>query len=403
MKIYPFRAWRPFAEAVSRVACVPYDVINTREARALAEGNPDSFLHVIRPEIDLEPSVDIHDDLVYATGRANLQNLLASQRMVQESEQAVYIYRLVMQGREQTGVFTCVGVDDYDADRILKHEHTRPDKEDDRTRHILEQRAHAEPVMLIHRDHAAISERITAITPTEPLYDFTSDDGVRHTIWKSHDLASWQQAFLEVPRFYVADGHHRCKAASRVAQVLDPDKSQPTAAFHQFPATVFGVSQMQILPYNRVILHATSETIANVWDIFDCIETGNDTPKRKGDVCIYTAGSWKTIHLHEAHGAVNPVQLLDAYRIQKQLFEPVFNIYDPRTDQNIEFVGGIRGTAELRARVDSGSATIAFSMFATQVQELLDVSDAELLMPPKSTWFEPKLRSGLLIHTFEGH
>ena len=400
MKIYPFQAWRPRSSFVSQVACVPYDVINTREARLLAEGNPDSFLHVIRPEIDLDPSVDVHDDLVYETGGANLASLLGSDRMIQDSSDSVYVYRLVMHGREQTGVFTCVGVDDYDADRILKHEHTRPDKEDDRTRHIISQQAHAEPVMLIHQDNPAVDKLITALKLDEPIYDFTLSDGVRHTIWKTQDVQPWLEAFDSVPLFYVADGHHRCKAASRASAELDPHRRNPNAAYHRFPATVFAVSQMQILPYNRVRIDTSADTIAQIWDIFTVIETGNDVPKNKGEVCIYAGGVWKTIRLHSSEGGVNPVQELDAYRIQKQLFEPVFAISDPRTDQNIEFVGGIRGTAELCNRVDSGSASIAFSMYPTQVQELLDVSDAGLLMPPKSTWFEPKLRSGLLIHTF---
>jgi len=400
MKIHPFRAWRPKPEHVESISCVPYDVVDTVEARQLAEGKPDSFLHVIRPEIDLPESVDIYDDRVYETGRENLKKLLQSDKMVQDEERQIYLYRLTMNGRSQTGVFSCVSVADYDSELIKKHEHTRPDKEDDRTKHILIQKAHAEPVMLIHRENTELSEMIRKAIGSTPLYDHTSDDGVRHELWSTSNCDEWVRAFVQVNEFYVADGHHRCKAASRVSAVVNSDGNILSDEAGYFPAVIFSAEQMEIMAYNRIVFKVEESAMKQFWENYSTVEIGNPNPGEKGQVSIYYEGFWKTVQLYDVENPINSVQTLDAYRLQKQILEPIFGISDPRSDKNIAFVGGIRGTKELERRVDSGEAALAISMYPTSIDELLDVSDENLLMPPKSTWFEPKLRSGILIHTF---
>lgn len=395
MKIHPFRAHRPQPNVVQSIACVPYDVIDTPEARALAKGNEHSFLHVIRPEIDLSTETDIYSEEVYAKGRKNLLDLLGSDKMVQDEKPAIYIYRLIMDGHSQTGIFTCVSVEEYDNDLILKHEFTRPDKEDDRTKHILIQKAHAEPVMLAFNHDSTIESLIKNVTSSPALYDFVASDGIQHILWKADEVDQWVDAFTNVHRFYVADGHHRCKAASRVSSELKDNKE---AKF--FPAALFSSDQMHIMAYNRVIYKANAAQLEQVFKDFEVVANDEVAPTNHGEVCVYAQGSWRTIRLKPAGGGANAVERLDAYRLQQQILEPVFGIKDPRADKNIAFVGGIRGAKALQSKVDAGEATIAFSVFPTTLQELMDVSDAGLLMPPKSTWFEPKLRSGLLIHTF---
>lgn len=403
--IHPFKAVRPVPERAKEVACVPYDVINTEEARALAEGKPMSFLHVIRPEIDLPEEVDEHDASVYEKGAENLRNFVASDATRQEEKPALYVYRLVMEGRPQTGLFGCVAVEEYDNDVILKHEKTRPAKEEDRTKHILAQRAHAEPVMLTYRGSDAIDAQVEAAQETDPLYDFEAEDGVRHTIWKITDPSTFVEHFEEVDHLYVADGHHRCKAASRAAEALRSSRLAETKAeFEFFPAVLFPMDEMRILAYNRIVreLPVTPEafldTLKSKYDIQ--VASGQQTPDRPGVVCLYLAGEWHTMTL-PAPADETIVHGLDVARLSEYLLEPELGITDPRRDPNLDFVGGIRGTAELERLVDDGKAELAVSMYPTSVEELLSVSDAGLLMPPKSTWFEPKLRSGLLVHVFD--
>lgn len=400
--IKPFRAFRPAPAHIEEVACVPYDVINVEEARALAEGKPKSFLHVIRPEINFPEDVDTHSDAVYAKGAENLKALIQSGELIQEPEPALYVYRLIWKGRTQTGLFSCVSVKDYDEDRILKHELTRPDKEDDRTRHLIEQQAHAEPVMLTCRGSAAISAEMKRITKQEsPLFDFEASDGVQHTLWKVADYAALQQAFSELDALYVADGHHRCKSASRLAEherAQNPDASGEEA-WNFFPAVVFPKEEMEILPYNRVIHKVDPETFTKLKTDLNLQPAETPAPSEKGQVCAYYDGVWYSFSL-PALESDKVADTLDAARLQKIIFEPYFGIANPRIDTNISFIGGIRGTEELERLVDSGKADLAFSVYATSIQELMDVSDAGELMPPKSTWFEPKLRSGLLVHKF---
>jgi uncharacterized protein (DUF1015 family) len=398
--LHPFRAVRPRPDAAESVASVPYDVINSAEARSLAEGNAHSFLHIIRPEIDLPQGTDEHADEVYQTGAANLKAFVASGYTLQEDQPSLYLYRLVMNGRSQTGIFGCVGVADYDGDVILKHELTRPSKEDDRTRHILEQRAHAEPVMLTFRDTPAVEALMSECQRSTPLYDFAAEDGVHHTIWRFEQPSAVVGAFGRVPNVYVADGHHRCKAASRAAAEVGATASDEAA---YFPAVLFPMGQMRILAYNRIIRTlptAPGQFLAQLEIRFGLKPDVAPIPMRRGEVRIYIDGSWFGLTLPESDGK-SASDALDVGRLTEHILEPMLGITDPRRDANIDFVGGIRGTEELERLVDGGHAQMAISMYPTSIEELVDVSDAGLLMPPKSTWFEPKLRSGLLVHLFD--
>jgi len=407
--LHPFRSIRPVPEIVEKVACVPYDVVNTEEARALAAGNPDSFLHVIRPEIDFPTTIDEHDSEVFEKGAENLRRFIDSDLSIREDRPSLYIYRLEMLGRTQTGLFGCVSVKEYDNDSILKHEKTRPAKEEDRTKHILSQRAHAEPVMLTYRGIDAINSLIAEEVKKTPIYDFSAEDGVRHTIWKVRDAEEIAESFERVDHLYIADGHHRCKAASRAAEVLRSStqpSNQPASEpeFEFFPAVLFPLEEMEILPYNRIVRHlpvtpdAFLDTLRTKFAIK--VDSGVKRPTRPGTVCLYLSGRWHTLELPKP-GNDTIAQELDAARLSEHLLEPELGISDPRRDPNLDFVGGIRGTAELERLVDEQKAELAISMFPTSIEELIAVSDAGLLMPPKSTWFEPKLRSGLLIHLFD--
>lgn len=398
----PFNAHRPQPEFINEIACVPYDVINTEEAKVLAEGKPLSFLHVIRPEIDVDPSISIYDEAVYQKGRENLSNMLRSDKMLQEAESSLYIYRLIMDGRSQTGIFGCVSVEDYDNDVILKHELTRPDKEDDRTKHILTQEAHAEPVMMTFKDTEGVKSFIdTYVSENSPIYSFTASDGVDHAIWKVSDTSGLTNRFTNIAKLYIADGHHRCKSASRVAEELrknNPDHSG-NEEYNFFPAVLFPMDDMEILAYNRIVYKLSDSFMEDLRSAIALKETDNPVPSQKGDICIYHSGTWYSLTLPERTGT-DPVSSMDVSRLQAHILKPLLNITDQRTDPNIHFVGGIRGTQELERLVNSGKAELAISLYPTSIQELIDVSDAGLLMPPKVTWFEPKLRSGLLIHTF---
>ena len=397
--VRPFRALRPHPAHAAAVVCPPYDVISTAEARALAEGRPHSFLHVIRPEIGYAPGIDEHADEVYAAGARALEALRTSEHWVDDTEPAVYVYRLVMNGRAQVGVYACVAVRDYDAGRIVRHELTRVDKEDDRTRHILEQRAHAEPVMLTYRDVPAIDALVDAAMQTAPLVEVDGPHGVAHSLWRVAGGEALAQAFASVPSLYVADGHHRCKAASRTVEALGT--SAPEEAKF-FPAVLFPMSQMAILPYHRVVAElpdGPEAFLAALRERFAVTAGGPDAAPGHVSVYLHVAGqgAWFDVALPPATSDA-VADGLDVARLQAHVFGPLLGIENPRTDARLHFVGGIRGTGELTMLVDSGRGAAAFSMAATTPEQLLDVSDAGELMPPKSTWFEPKLLSGLLVH-----
>lgn len=401
--LHPFRALRPVPEKVAEVACVPYDVINVEEARVLAAGKPLSFLHVIRPEIDLPEGVDEHAPEVYRRGAENLDAYVSSASALQDESASLYVYRLVMAGRTQTGIFSCVAVEEYDEDLILKHEKTRPAKEEDRTRHIVTQRAHAEPVMLTYRNDDEVAAIVQSETDAEALYDFTAEDEVRHTIWKVRRRDELIRAFQEINPMYVADGHHRCKAASRAAAELRKSADETSNEAEYFPAVLFPMEEMRILAYNRIVVElpvspeAFLDSLVQKFELV--VNSGESVPDRPGRVCLYIDGAWHTLTLPKTTGG-GIVDELDVARLSKHLLEPDLGITDPRRDPNLDFVGGVRGTGELERLVDTRQAELAISMYPTSVEELLAVSDAGMLMPPKSTWFEPKLRSGLLVHLF---
>jgi uncharacterized protein (DUF1015 family) len=400
--IHPFKAWRPTTDNVREVACVPYDVISSQEARKLAAGKPKSFLHVIRPEIDLPKNIDFNDDRVYQKGAENLKRFITNDILRQENEDAIYVYRLIMEGRSQTGVFTCVSVEDYDNEVILKHELTRPVKEDDRTRHILSQSAHAEPVMMTYKDDQSIDELVDDVMDNhEPIFYFEAEDGVQHTVWRSSQSDDMAKAFGQVEHLYIADGHHRCKSASRAAAEKREQNRNHTGKeeYNYFPAVLFPMSQMEILSYNRIVHSVPDDFKEQLKSKFQVLEQVTPEPENKGEISVYIDGEWFGLKLPVSEES-DSVEKLDAHRLQSFILQPMLGINDPRRDDNISFVGGIRGTGELEERVDSGEAAAAFSMFPTSIEELVEVSDEGLLMPPKSTWFEPKLRSGLLVHTF---
>jgi uncharacterized protein (DUF1015 family) len=397
--VRPFRALRPVPEFAAQVASVPYDVISTDEARELAGGNANSFLHVVRPEIDLPAGTDEHNDAVYETGARNLDAFAAGEAFLQDEEPGLFVYRLTMNGRDQTGVVGLVSVAEYDAGGILKHENTRPEKEDDRTRHILTQRAHAEAVMLTYRGDDAVDALVAEAMEAEPLYDFRAKDYVHHTVWRVPRPDALSAAFADIEALYVADGHHRCAAAARAAHGL-PDT--PEAA--HFLAVLFPMEDMEILPYNRVVHRlpvGKGKFLEQLRRRFEVEEALFAEPEEPGMVAFYLSEEigWLTLVLPETERD-GVADTLDVARLAEFVLEPKLGITDPRTDPNLSFVGGIRGTAELERLVNEGAAEIAFSMYPTSPEELLDVSDAGELMPPKSTWFEPKLRSGLFVHRF---
>ncbi len=399
--LHPFKAWRPDPKRVKEIASVPYDVITFDEVQTIAENNPHNFLHVSRPEVDLPDNTDPHDDAVYEKGAENLQQLLSGGVLQQEQQPSVYIYQLIREGRTQTGVFACVSVEDYDNEVILKHELTRPTKEDDRTRHILTQQAHAEPVMLTYKDDEKTQALIDQVTREEPLYNYVALDEVRHKLWKVEHTEPFEKAFQNIPKLYIADGHHRCKSASRAAAKMRENNETHTGEeeYNFFPAVAFPMSDMHIMAYNRIVHEIPNHFLTELEQNFDLLVDADPVPSKKGEISIYIDGQWYGLTLPIADEP-NSVEKLDVHRLQEFLLDPMLGISDPRRNENISFVGGIRGTEELERLVENGEAQMAVSMYPTGIEELIEVSDNGLLMPPKSTWFEPKLQSGLLVHTF---
>jgi uncharacterized protein (DUF1015 family) len=404
--IRPFRALRPPAERAQAVASVPYDVVNTDEARALAAGNELSFLHVSRPEIDLPPGTDIYSDAVYRKAVENFEKLIATCPLQKEAEPSLYLYRLIMGDHQQVGIVACCSIDEYDNDTIRKHERTRRDKEDDRTRHMLMLRAQTGPVFLTYRRRPEIDEQVSTALHNDPLYDITAEDGIRHTIWRLSDTDGLVNSFASVPLLYIADGHHRAASASRARAELREQSFTHTGQedYNYFLTVLFPDSQLQILAYNRVVrdLNGLSkeEFLDAIRRQFTFRENSKPAPEQRGEWSMYLDGKWYGLNLSpETTLPDGVVQTLDVSVLQDRLLDPVLGIKDIRTDKRIDFVGGLRGTKELERLVDEGKAAVAFSLYPTTVAELLMVSDANQIMPPKSTWFEPKLRDGLLIHS----
>ncbi len=402
--VRPFHALRPPKDRVREVASPPYDVMNTAQARALAAGNPDSFLHVSRPEIDLPEGVDEHSDEVYARGHQNLLAMVERGLLVRDEEALLYIYAQRMGEHRQVGVVGCASVADYLENRIKKHEKTRPDKEDDRTQHIATLAAHDEPVFLTYTQNDAVDAFVNAATEALPSYDFVTADAVQHQLWALDRDASLTLSALfshQVGDLYVADGHHRSAAAARVHQQRQGDGGEHDV----FLAVVFPHDQMMILAYNRAVKdrqgRSPEQLLAALRERLDVVSSDSPMPQASGEFGVYTGGKWyRATAMPGSFDASDPVAALDCSICQQQILAPIFGIEDPRRDTSISFVGGILGPAELERRVDSGDASIAFYLFPTQMAQVMAVSDAGLSMPPKSTWFEPKLRSGLFVHTF---
>jgi len=400
--LVPFRALRPTPQSAGRVAAVPYDVVNVEEARALADGNPLSFLHVSRAEIDLPPATDPYSEAVYAKAVANFARLKSEAPLVLEDAPRLYVYRLRMGSHEQTGVAAAFSMDEYDRDVIKKHERTRPDKEDDRTRHMLELRAQTGPVFLTYKASPDVDAVVDRVTTNPPLFNFTAADGVEHTIWSVDpgDERPLIAAFGRIPALYIADGHHRAASAARARRQLRGSNGA-SGEWDTFLAVAFPGNQMQVLPYNRVVKDLAGFTpdslLARLRADFK-INEGPARPERRGEVSMFLDGRWYLVGLGDAPPGAGAAERLNVSRLQDAVLAPVLGIGDVRTDKRIDFVGGARGPAELEKLVNSGRFAVAFSMYPVSVDDLMTISDAGGIMPPKSTWFEPKLRDGLLSH-----
>jgi uncharacterized protein (DUF1015 family) len=395
--LIPFRALRPRPADAERIAAVPYDVVSTDEARALAHGNPLSFLRVSRAELELPDDTDPYSAAVYERAVENFR-MLKDASLVTDDEPSVYFYRLRMGEHTQTGLAACFSIDEYDRDIIKKHERTRRDKEDDRTRHLIALGAQTGPVFLTYRASADINDIATRQAAREPLFDFSAPDDVRHTIWRvgGTDRNALVAAFARVPALYIADGHHRAASAARARTELR-GRGESGAML----AVAFPHDQVQILPYNRAVKDlgglSPDAFLQAVRDRFE-VEAGPASPTRRGELAMFFGGAWHTLKPRMKPQESDPIGSLDVSILQEQLLAPVLKIADVRTDKRIEFVGGARGTRALEQMVNGGKAAVAFSLFPVGVAELMAVSDAGEIMPPKSTWFEPKLRDGLLIH-----
>ena len=397
-ELLPFRALRPAPAAASRVASVPYDVVNTDEARALALKEPLSFLRVTRSEVDLPASTNPYADAVYAQAVTNFAALQRTAPMVIDDEPSLYFYRLTMGAHMQVGLAGCFSVDEYDRGLVKKHEKTRPDKEDDRTRHVTELRAQTGVVFLTYRESPAVDAVAARVLTSAPLYAFTADDGITHELWRvtGSDADTLVRAFGAMPALYIADGHHRAASASRANAALNGAGESGA-----FIAVAFPDTQMQILPYNRVVKDLAGQTPEQFLATLRThvgMAPGTPTPARAGLVSMYFGGTWHQLSLPLMPHGTPRDQSLDVAVLQSHVLEPVLKVGDPRSDKRIDFIGGARGTAELERLVDSGKAAVAFSLVATTIDDLIAISDAGGIMPPKSTWFEPKLRDGLLVH-----
>jgi uncharacterized protein (DUF1015 family) len=407
-QIRSFRSLRPSPENVSQVASVPYDVVNQAEAAALALGNPQSFLHVSRPEIDLPEGTDPYSTQVYEKARDNFKKLTRELPLVRETEPSIYIYRLEMGAQTQIGVAAAYSIDEYDQGLIKKHEKTRQDKEDDRTRHVVTLGAQTGPVFLTYRGRSDINSLIEREITAAPLFHFKAQDEVIHTLWKAKDPQRLVEFFRQVPALYIADGHHRAASASRARAELKKLNAahRGDEDYNFFLAVAFPAEQLRILPYFRVIKDLNGQSPTQLLESLSKsfqIEKGASSEPKRGQFAMYLEKTWyglvpkQSISTSSAANS-SPSARLDVSVLQNQVLAPLFGIQDPRTDQRIDFVGGIRGTKELVERVNSGRAQVAFSLHPTTVDDLMEISDAGEIMPPKSTWFEPKLRDGLLSH-----
>ncbi len=412
MDIRPFRGYRPIPDKAGQVACRPYDVLSSSEARIEAEGNSYSFLNVVKPEISLAPDIDEYSSAVYQAGKANFESLLEQGIFIQDEKPCFYIYELVMNGRSQSGIVACASVEDYLSNRIKKHELTRPEKENDRKNHVRVSMLNAEPVFFAYRANAELDVIVDLVKGEPPLYQFIADDGVEHIFWRVEEddrIASIRDVFSSMEATYVADGHHRTAAAALVGDELRKENPGHTGdeGYNYFLAVHFPDDQLEIIDYNRVVKDLNGldadALLGKLEQSFDIKKIdAAEKPGHLHQVCMYLPGQWYT--LDAKTGTFNdedPIAVLDVTILSKQVLEPVLGITDLRTDKRIEFVGGIRGLQELQKRVDSGEMAVAFAMFPVSMQQLMDIADNDLIMPPKVTWFEPKLRSGLIVNSLE--
>lgn len=409
-KVKPFRAYRPPKNLAEKIASPPYDVINSEEARSYARGNPYSFLHIAKPEIDLPEDTGLYDDAVYTKGAENLRLFIKNGWLEKESKPAFYVYRQVMDGHGQDGIVCLSSVKEYEEKKIKIHEYTRKDKEDDRTRHVVTQNANGEPVFLTYRSVGAIDALVNGAKKNPPVYDIKTEDGILHQLWVIADdksVAELAGLFASVPALYVADGHHRTAAAVRMGQDLreKTGSKDPEAVHEYFMAVLFPHDQLRIMDYNRVVKDlgglSKDEFLKKISEKFDISELKTEKPEEAHSFGMFFDGIWQKLAAKKgSFDEKDPIGSLDVSILQENLLSPVLGIKDPRTDKRIDFVGGIRGMKELERRVSEGCA-VAFSLYPTTLDQLLNVADAEKVMPPKSTWFEPKLRSGLFVRLLE--
>ena len=406
----PFKAIRPIPEKADKVGALPYDVMNSDEAAEMVKGNPYSFLHVDKAEIDLPKDTYIYDEKVYEKAKENLEKLITDGVLMQYSKPMLYIYRQIMNGRAQTGLVGCTAVDDYINNVIKKHEFTRSDKEADRIHHVDTCNANTGPIFLTHRENETVSEIIKSWTNShEPVYDFVSEDGVGQTVWVIDDDSTVQTLVAEyakIPYLYIADGHHRCASAVKVGEKRRANgEYDKNAEFNFFLSVIFPCNELKIMDYNRVIADLNGftkdEFIAKISEKFTVEKVGKEpyAPKLRHTFGMFLDDEWYCLSAKQEYvNESDPVECLDVSILQNNLISPVLGINDPRTDKRIDFVGGIRGLSELERRVNEGMR-VAFSMYPTSLSELMNIADAGKVMPPKSTWFEPKLLSGLFIHS----
>jgi uncharacterized protein (DUF1015 family) len=405
MRIRSFQGLIPRAGLAAGLASPPYDVLDTAEARQIIAAQPHSFLRVVRSEATMPEGVDPYGREVYEQARRNFEMLQKDGELVRESAPQIYLYRQIMDGHAQTGITAVCHADDYAAGLIKKHEKTRPEKEDDRVRLNTTLSAQIEPVFLAFESTPEIDALMESAAKTAPLFDFTAPDGVQHTLWRMPDAAAVAAAFAPVPHSYIADGHHRSAGAARVGLARREANPQHTGEedYNWFPAVMFPQDQLRILAYNRLVadlngLHP-EEFLVRVGHACRLTPSAPPVPEKPGQVSMYLGGHWLGLEFDVPAGA-DPVSRLDVSLLQDNILAPILGIDDPRTSKRIDFVGGIRGTDHLRAQVDAKKAAVAFSMHPVTMRQLMDIADAGQIMPPKSTWFEPKLRSGLFIHTF---
>jgi len=408
--VKPFCAVRPRSDIADQVAALPYDVYNRQEAREAVKGRPYSFLNIDRPETQLDPEIDIYDDLVYQTANRLLRKQIESGVFLQDRLPCYYIYELTMNGRSQTGIVGCASVDDYETGVIKKHENTRADKEIDRIRHVDACNAQTGPIFLAYRSRKDINSIVSEVKAEQkPVYDFISEDGIEHCVWRIANpvmIEELEDAFEHISNLYIADGHHRAASAVKVGLGRRNEQQDYTGneEYNYFLSVLFPDDQLHIMDYNRTVRdlngYSKSEFIEKLKENFTVKEVGKEAyaPKEKHVFGMYLDSNWYELQIkRELIDEEDPVRSLDVALLQDYLLKPILGIHDPKTDQRIDFIGGVRGLKELERRADA-DMRISFSMYPTTIDELFAVADADLLMPPKSTWFEPKLRSGLFIH-----